>query len=218
MLCALTGTLFLYQGQEIGMINLPASWPITSYRDIESVNFYHAMAAQSGNDPAELAYTMRSLQILGRDNARLPMQWSGAAHAGFTESPAGPWMRVHDLYGEINVASQVEEGEGSVLGFWRRMIKFRKQHADVLVHGAFEAFAMADERTFVFGKKGEEGKRVAVALNFTGEEQEVELPAYEGLVFAVGSYDDAGEVEQGAVGRSRRLRPWEGRLYLASRE
>ncbi|KAK3906489.1 glycoside hydrolase superfamily [Staphylotrichum tortipilum] len=226
MLCALTGTLFLYQGQEIGMINLPASWPISSYRDIESVNFYHAMAAQSGNDPAELAYVMRSLQILGRDNARLPMQWSGAAHAGFTDAPRGPWMRVHDLYGEINVARQVAEGEGSVLGFWRRMIRFRKQHAEVLVHGAFQAFEMEDERTFVFGKRGEgsgegggtEVKRVAVALNFTGEEQDVELPPYEGLEFAVGSYDDAGEAEKGVVGRVRRLRPWEGRLYLAGRE
>lgn len=218
MLCALTGTLFIYQGQEIGMINVPPDWPISSYRDIESVNFYRAMAAQSHDDPAELAYVMRSLQVLGRDNARLPMQWDGAApHAGFTD-PAGaaePWMRVHDLYGEINVARQVAEGEGSVLGFWKRMIAFRKAHRDVLVHGAFEGFGMGEETTFVFGKRGEGGERAAVVLNFTGEEQEVELPPYEGLVFGVGSYEDAAEVETGAAGRTRRLRPWEGRLYLA---
>ncbi len=215
MLCALTGTLFIYQGQEIGMINIPVSWPITSYRDIESVNFYHAMAAQSHNDPAELDYVIRSLQVLGRDNARLPMQWDGGAHAGFTDAPGGAWMRVHDLYGDINVARQIEEGEGSVLGFWRRMIRFRKRHREVLVHGQFEGFGMSDEGTFVFGKRGEGGERAAVVLKFTGGEQEVELPAYEGLVFAVGSYDDAAEVEEGETGRARRLRPWEGRLYLA---
>ncbi|AEO69575.1 glycoside hydrolase family 13 protein [Thermothielavioides terrestris NRRL 8126] len=217
MLCALTGTLFLYQGQEIGMVNVPRAWPIEYYRDIESVNFYRAMAARTRGDPAELDYVMRSLQILGRDNARLPMQWSAAAHAGFTECEAGPWMRVHDLYREINVERQVSEGEGSVLGFWKRMIRFRKEHADVLVHGAFEAFAMEDESTFVFGKRAG-GKRAAVVLNFTGDEQAVALPEYGGLEFKVGNYDDAAELERRAEerGGTRTLRPWEGRLYLAS--
>jgi alpha-glucosidase len=125
-------------------------------------------------------------------------------------------MRVHDLYPKINVARQAREGEASVLGFWKRMIRFRKEHADVLVHGTFEGFGMEDERTFVFGKSAGE-KKAAVVLNFTGEDQEVELPAYEGLVFKMGSYDDAdaAEAEKVANGRIRRLRPWEGRLYLA---
>jgi alpha-glucosidase len=216
LLCSLTGTLFLYQGQEIGMVNVPRDWPIESYRDIESVNFYHAMAAATNNDPAELDYVMRSLQILGRDNARLPMQWDGdKAYAGFTDSEKGPWMRVHDLFREINVARQLRVGDKSVLGFWRRMIRFRKEHAAVLVHGEFEAFGMEDEKTFVFGKKGgKDGEmRAAAVLNFSGEEQEVELPNYDGLVFAVGSYDDG--VDEGAGGRVKKLRPWEGRLYLA---
>ncbi|KAH6625057.1 glycoside hydrolase superfamily [Chaetomium sp. MPI-SDFR-AT-0129] len=224
MLCALTGTLFIYQGQEIGMINVPKSWPIEEYRDIESLNFYRTMTdpARSANDQeraAELANVMRGLQILGRDNARLPMQWSGEApHAGFTDGSTEPWMRVHDLYKEINVERQVHDGEGSVLGFWKRMIRFRKEHANLLVHGAFEGFAMEDKRTFVFGKRGENEERAAVVLNFTGEEQEVELPSgagYEGLVFAVGSYEDAASEEESAKGRVRKLRPWEGRLYLS---
>ncbi|GAB1320830.1 Maltase [Madurella fahalii] len=216
MLCSLTGTLFIYQGQEIGTINVPRDWPISSYRDIESVNFYNTMAAAINNDPAELDYVMRSLQILSRDNARLPMQWDGGApYAGFTDCKDGAWMRVHDLYGEINVAKQVKEGEGSVLGFWKRMIRFRKEHAEVLVHGAFEGFGMEDEKTFVFGKRAG-GKRAAVVLNFTGEDQEVELPDYEGLAFKVGSYDDG--VDDGDGHRARKLRPWEGRLYLAGCE
>ncbi|KAK4138171.1 glycoside hydrolase family 13 protein [Trichocladium antarcticum] len=214
MLCALTGTLFVYQGQEIGMINVPRSWPIDAYRDIESVNFYKTMAAESRNDPAELEYVMRSLQVLGRDNARLPMQWDGSAHAGFTDREEGAWMRVHDAYQEINVARQVQAGEESVLGFWKKMIRFRKEHRDVLVHGVFEGFGMEDENTFVFGKKGAGGEKVAVALNFTADEHEVELPGYGGLQFVVGSYGDAGEAERGAQGRVRKLRPWEGRLYL----
>jgi len=221
MLTSLTGTLFLYQGHEIGMINIPHTWPITSYKDIESVNFYHAVAAKTNNDPAELAYVMRSLQILGRDNARLPMQWDTGVHAGFTDCEKGPWMRVHDAWREINVAKQLAQGETSVLGFWKQMIRFRKQHRDVLVHGSFEGFGMDDEKTFVFGKKTQDGKKAAmVALNFSGEEQEVQLPdtpGYDELVFTVGSYEDAEDMETTVSGRKIILRPWEGRLYLAHR-
>lgn len=211
MMTALTGTLFLYQGQEIGMINVPPTWPISEFRDIESVNFYHSIAAQTGNDPATLDYVMRSLQILGRDNARLPMQWDASAHAGFTDCEKGAWMKVHDLYGEINAARQVGDPE-STWSFWRDMIRVRKEYKEVLVHGAFEGFEMENEETFVFAKKGG-GKTVVVVLNFTGEEQRAELP-FEGLELKVGNYGDVEGAEKAAVGRERVLRPWEGRLYM----
>ncbi|KAK0753098.1 alpha-glucosidase [Schizothecium vesticola] len=211
MMTALTGTLFIYQGQEIGMINVPRTWPISEFRDIESVNFYHSIAAQTNNDAATLDYVMRSLQILGRDNARLPMQWDASAHAGFTDREAGAWMRVHDRYGEINVARQVGDPE-STWSFWREMIRLRREHGEVLVHGAFEGFEMENEETFVFAKRGG-GKTVVVMLNFTGEEQRVEMP-YEGLELRVGNYGDVEGAEKSAVGRARVLRPWEGRLYM----
>ena len=40
MLATLSGTLFVYQGQEIGMINVPKDWNIDSYQDIEAKNAY----------------------------------------------------------------------------------------------------------------------------------------------------------------------------------
>lgn len=59
------------------------------------------------------------------------MQWDASANAGFclSELEAGsePWMRVHDDHKEWNVAKQVDK-EDSVLSFWKRMIKFRKEH------------------------------------------------------------------------------------------
>ncbi|KAK3989463.1 alpha-glucosidase [Cladorrhinum sp. PSN332] len=218
LMCSLTGTLFVYQGQEIGMINVPKSWDIDSYQDIESVNFYHTMAKQTNNDPAELEYIMKSLQVLSRDNARIPMQWDSSDHAGF--STKKPWARVHDLYREINVQQQ-QKDRNSVLGFWKRMIKLRKEFKEALVHGEFEGFNMDDEKTFIFGKKDAETgtKRALVVCNFTGEEQEVELPGgeYGSVKFLVGSYEDAEEKERGVAGdgltRKRVLRPWEGRLY-----
>lgn len=213
MMCSLTGTLFIYQGQEIGMINVPKDWPIDYYQDIESVNFYKLMAAKTNNDPEEMAYVMRSLQTLSRDNARIPMQWDDSPYAGFTERKEGAWAHVHDLYPEINVAKQLDDPK-STLSFWKDMIHFRKQHSEVLVHGKFEACDIENEKTFVFVKRFG-GKRVVVTLNFSNEEQEVVLPEHEkGLEFMVGNYGN----EEGGKGERTRLRPWEGRLYMAGGE
>ena len=35
-----SGTLFIYQGQELGMTNLPKSWPIEEYKDVETQTLY----------------------------------------------------------------------------------------------------------------------------------------------------------------------------------
>jgi alpha-glucosidase len=211
MMTALTGTLFIYQGQEIGMINVPKDWPIENFKDIESVNFYKATAVSTNNDKEALDYVMRSLQILGRDNARLPMQWDSSPFAGFTDSQGGAWMRVHDLYPEINVAKQLEDPE-STYSFWKSMIRIRKEFRDVLVHGIFEMFEPENEQTFVFAKK--HGDQTAVvALNFTSKVQRVELPLG-GLTFRAGNYLESKAVEEAKTGRVKELRPWEGRLYM----
>lgn len=212
MMTSLTGTLFTYQGQEIGMINVPRDWPIEDYKDIESVNFYKAVAESTNNDKEALDNVMRNLQILGRDNARVPMQWDSSPFAGFTDNKDGAWMRVHDLYPEINVAKQLGDPE-STYSFWKDMIRFRKEFRDVLVHGTFEIFEPENEQTFVFAKK--HGNQAAViCLNFTSEVQEVALPL-DGLSFRVGNYRDSHAAEEPAVGRTRKLRPWEGRLYMS---
>lgn len=39
------GTLFVYQGQELGMINLPRHWGIEEYKDIETHNLYQLYVA-----------------------------------------------------------------------------------------------------------------------------------------------------------------------------
>jgi glycosidase len=35
-----SGTLFVYQGQELGMVNLPKDWEIDEYKDFETQNLY----------------------------------------------------------------------------------------------------------------------------------------------------------------------------------
>lgn len=218
MMSSLTGTLFVYQGQEIGMVNIPRSWPIDEYKDIEALGYYDEVKRATGNDKAALDAVLENMSILGRDNARTPMQWDGSQHGGFTDAADGPWMRVNDSYSQINVADQLAR-PGSVLDFWKSMIRFRKAHADLLVHGTFEVVGADEEKTFVFVKKrgGREEEMALVALNFSGEDQKAGFPSYEGgrWVFQFGNYgeDEGPRASEGSVV----LRPWEAHLYLFER-
>ncbi|KAK1965792.1 alpha amylase [Colletotrichum sublineola] len=209
MMCSQTGTLFVYQGQEIGMTNISRSWGIEDYKDIEALNYYSDIKREHGEGEV-LNRVMDSINLVGRDNARIPMQWDASPFAGFTDSKDGAWMRVHDEYADINVAKQEAE-PGSVLNFWREMLRLRKEEGELLTHGAFELFDEENDQTFVY-KKTRGGKSAVVALNFTSEEQEVRIPG-EGLRIRVGNYGDVKE-RVAAEGQKSVLRPWEGRLYL----
>ena len=35
------GTLFVYQGEEIGMKNVPKGWRIEEYKDVATINFWN---------------------------------------------------------------------------------------------------------------------------------------------------------------------------------
>lgn len=171
--------------------------------DIEGRGYYNEVAEATINDPEALKDVVKNLAILGRDNARTPMQWDNSANGGFTTAKK-PWMRINDCYVEINVAKQLEEPD-SVFKFWQSMIKFRKAHADLLIYGKFEVLDAEDEKKFVFLKK-HAGEKALVVLNFSSEDQTIELPEDGDYVFQVGNYHDGGQ--------SIKLRPWEARVYI----
>ncbi|KAI6711896.1 alpha amylase [Marssonina coronariae] len=210
MMCAMTGTLFVYQGQEIGMINAPKDWPIEDYKDIESSNYYRSVAARTNSDPEALASVMRSIQILGRDHARLPMQWDSSPFAGFTRNASGAWMRTHPSYRSgLNVADQAAD-PASVLNFWRKMLRTRKELRDLFVYGKFEVFDAANEETFMYGKTSDTRKAVVV-LNFTADRRVFRRPEVGG-----GRWELlVGNVE-GVDGSVDELAGYEGRIYLIS--
>ena len=212
MTASMTGTLFLYQGQEIGMTNMPKDWPIEDYQDVEALNFYKMMKER---DPTLLPGIMKTIQSIGRDHARLPMQWDTTPFAGFTTSPKGAWMRTHDAYKTINVASQ-EANPTSVLRFWRSMLKLRKEYKDLFVYGSFHAWDLKDSKTFVFGKRRANGRECAiVAVNFTADDVEWRRPDFgTGMRWWLLAENVDEEVE--GKGEEDVLRPFEGRIYIVS--
>ncbi|KAL2848194.1 glycoside hydrolase superfamily [Aspergillus pseudodeflectus] len=207
MMMAMTGTLFLYQGQEIGMINAPRDWPIEEYKDIEGLGYYLEAQSQvaSGVDPTREERIMDGLRVLARDHSRLPMQWDDSPQAGFTTGE--PWMRTHDLYREINVKKQ-ETDPDSVLSFWKQALQLRKEYRQLFIHGAFEVLDFDNQQTFCFVKsRGQD--RALVVLNFTATAQTCPQPEMVAqMKLLISNYPDTSEGVE-------KLQPYEGRIYMA---
>jgi oligo-1,6-glucosidase len=221
LLCTLTGTLFIYQGQEIGMLNCPdgrnpneGEWPIDAYRDVESTNYYSMIASRKYSSPeareAALKKAMRGIQAVARDHSRTPVQWTSGPHAGFTPDGVEPWMEPHPNHSWINVEQQLHDKD-SILNFWKRMLSLRSgAFKDLFIYGTFTLFDVENEDTMVF-EKANEDKSVLVALNFTGKRTKVSLPREVGSMKLVAGNSNDSSID--IKGKDIDLEPYEGRVY-----
>jgi len=160
------GTPYVYQGEELGMTNVPFS-SIEDYRDIETLNFYKEKVAE--NVPVESI--MRSIYVKGRDNARTPMQWDDSKNAGFTIGT--PWIKVNPNYKEINVKKAVED-KNSVFHYYKQLIQLRKDH-EIVVYGKYNLIEENDPEIFAYTRE-HNGKTLLVICNFYGNEPSFEIP------------------------------------------
>ncbi len=119
------GTPFIYQGQELGMINADFR-SIEALRDIESVRMYQELCETMHEDKA-----FHKILSGTRDHARIPMAWNDSMHGGFTKGT--PWIYGGDDYITHN-AKQEKKDRHSVLRFYQEMIAFRKEHP-ALIYG-----------------------------------------------------------------------------------
>lgn len=214
MQTTLNGTLYIYQGEELGMRNFPKSWdPLKDYKDIEAINFWKKSLDLYGDSPKELAKQRKVLERKARDHARTPMQWNAGTNAGFTDEGVKPWMRVNDDYQEVNAENQLskESEELSVWKFWQRGLANRKMHKDVFIYGDFETVGPESEEVFAYVRTGTESGKWLIVLNFSGKEVDWPLPVgvkVEGWM--AGNYTK-GKPDK-ALEMSIALRPWEGLL------
>lgn len=154
----LRGTPFVYEGQEIGMVNGDFK-DLSEVEDIESHNIY-AMAKRLGI-PKRIRWKM--IQRTSRDNARTPMQWSGEEGAGFTKGK--PWLKINGNYKAVNVMAESELDDG-VLAFWKKMIALRRSDA-TLADGSY-ASVYEGARVYAFAR--ELGNRRLISVcNMSGK-------------------------------------------------
>lgn len=121
MIHLMRGTPYIYQGEEIGMLN--AHYPsIDQYRDVESLNYYRILLEQGKTEKEALEI----LAARSRDNSRTPMQWNGERYGGFSE--ARPWLPMSaEFRKEITVEAQ-EKDDDSILAFYKKLIAMRKKY------------------------------------------------------------------------------------------
>lgn len=197
------GTLFIYQGQEMGMAN-PSSWTFEELRDLEEIQYYEAQKEKGG----DLADALKQIQRIGRDNARTPVQWNSENNAGFTTGV--PWIKVNNDYKEWNVEAQLAKQDESVLGFWRQLLKLRKKHT-ALVHGTFKMLDWENEELYAY-TRGDSGAQYLLVCSFSEKEVTWTSPVEIGEIL-ISNYSAAGRSSE----RKLTLKPFEGRLYYLAR-
>jgi len=165
----LRGLPFIYQGQELGMENIPFG----SIDDVDDISTHdeYRVALDAGLTPEE---ALKAVSKFSRDNARTPMQWSDEINAGFTTGT--PWLKVNPNYTKINAAAQLDDAD-SVWHFYQKLIALRKNPAykQTIVYGKLEPVWEAVHNLMAYYRKDD--KTLLVVGNYQREEQSITLPS-----------------------------------------
>ncbi|MBR0207804.1 MAG: alpha-glucosidase [Oscillospiraceae bacterium] len=200
MYILLRGTPFIYQGQEIGMLNT----------NLTELGMYKDVMAQNNIDIATRfmprSTAMKLLARSSRDNARTPFQWTAGENAGFTEGK--PWFCVNENYKEINAAQQ-EDDPNSLLNFYRAILKFKKE-TPVAVWGDYKEYYPKDKNFYVYAREYE-GKRLLVICSFT--KKAVRFDAPEDFDLRAGQLVFANYESNFFIMNGFTSRPYEMRVY-----
>lgn len=165
----LRGLPFIYQGQELGMENVPFT-SIDQVDDISSLDEYQVALNAGLSEEAALKVVSK----FSRDNARTPMQWSAEKHAGFTTGT--PWLRVNPNYTSINADAQMNNPD-SVRNFYKQLIALRKdpEYKETVVYGALEPVWEDRHNLMAYYRKAD--KNLLIIGNYQTVPQDVTLPS-----------------------------------------
>ncbi len=192
----LRGTPFMYQGEEIGMTDCKLE--IDEWKDIEAITDYKVLQTMM-KLPAFIA--KKVIQKKTRDNARTPVQWSGATYAGF--SSVSPWIKLNPNFTEINVESQANDPD-SILNFYRKLTSFVKDHP-VLTFGRWTEI-LSDHPHIIAYIREDEHEKLRIIINLSDKPVTFSLEEPEGT-------DILTTGKEGAPYNSKMVfAPYEGRI------
>lgn len=156
----LSGTHFVYQGQEIGMTD----YPFKDWSDFTDVATFCAKRLMEKTHLFTKKGLFERCAYASRDNARTPVQWSAEENAGF--STGTPWFHVNPNYKEINVAA-AEADPDSILNYYRAILKLHKEYKDTAIYGEYKEHLGCDKRVMVYDKIAEDGSKLTVVINLS---------------------------------------------------
>lgn len=160
------GTPFIYQGEEIGMVN-PHFNSINDYHDLDTLNVYHDFIHQKHLDPAKV---MQAIYLKSRDNARTPIPWNDQPLTQTNPNlpPLNPDYRT------VNVAQALAD-PASVFYYYQKLIKLRHD-LPIITTGDYQLLDADDESTFSY-LRTQDHQVLLVSGNFTDHLCQVQLPS-----------------------------------------
>ena len=189
------GTPFIFQGDEIGMINQKFS-SMNQLRDIESINYYQELLKSMDEGQA-----FQKVLAGSRDHARVPMQWDASVNGGF--STVEPWILGDGSFLEKNVEQELKKEDG-IFHFYQKMIALRKQYP-VLSYGTTNYYKPKKKNIFCYARQDEKTE-IWVECNLSEIDQKRTLIGPEGTLI-LSNYRK----------QERFLRPYEANIYLVTK-
>jgi alpha-glucosidase len=172
LLTSLRGTIFLYQGEELGLTE--ADIPFERIQD-----------------PWGLAMWP---EWKGRDGCRTPMPWhSERKHSGFSEFSGDTWLPIPQYHNQMAVNIQ-EENPHSPLQFTRKFLQWRKSQR-ALIDGTITFIDSNDNQLICFDRQIDKEK-IFCAFNLGPEDREIPIGApsqkakLKGFEFIVGDFKE----------------------------
>ncbi|MGX8852871.1 alpha,alpha-phosphotrehalase [Amedibacillus sp. YH-ame10] len=196
----LKGTPYIYQGEEIGMLNAGFE-DIDSYHDVETLNVYKERI-QKGIDEKTI---MDGIMYQSRDNARTPMIWDTTEGYGFSKSM--PWLG-YGKHTEINVERNIDDDD-SIFYHYQKLIQLRKEE-DILANGEYQRIDVGDDEVWGYIRTYQQ-ERWLILNNFKEEEKLCHIDLPEGTnikEIIISNYRDSDCTLKDKV-----LRPYESIVY-----
>jgi len=151
LMLSMRGSVCMYQGEELGLTEAELSFD--ELVDPYGIEFWP--------------------EFKGRDGCRTPMVWQKASHLGGFSTATKSWLPVPADH-LPKAVDQQDQSNDSMLGFYRSLLTFRKQHP-ALVKGKIEVLdAPAGVLAFV---RQEGGEKLLCVFNMTAEDAVFVLPA-----------------------------------------
>ncbi len=165
----MSGTPYIYQGEELGMTNKHFD-NIGQFNDLMA-KFHYQKMMEKGITPED---AIAFLNDFSRDHARVPMHWNSSDNAGFTSGT--PWLPLNENYTEIN-AQQCQSDPDSVYHYYRQLVALRKgqDYGNVIVYGSHTLLDPLDKEVYAYVREYQ-GKKLLIIANFTGQAQQRGYP------------------------------------------
>ena len=187
LLLTLRGTPTMYYGDELGMHDVDV--PDEQIQDPRAVR--------------------EAVPGMSRDPERTPMQWDSSPNAGFTEGE--PWLPIADDHETVNVAAERDDPQ-AMLTLYRRLISLRRKE-EALATGSYTPVTQSSDDVLAYVRTGsDQSHRFFVALNMSGEAQQLPMAGRSGSILLTTMLDRQGEMAEDELS----LRPDEGILIRLS--